>query len=89
VQKQRQVEPDGVQGQGTYNDPRKAVEVALNVKFSLIAIGTFGYTIPSSLKDTPTADLMLQGLGGRRELPISRGYYAQSSRAIYTQSSQF
>jgi hypothetical protein len=50
VQKQRQVEPDSVQGQGTYNDPRKAMKVAINVKFSLIAIGTLGCVMQFSAK---------------------------------------
>jgi len=28
-----------------YEEPRKAVEVAVNLKFSLIAVGTEGYVI--------------------------------------------
>ena len=53
VQKRRQTDPDS--GEPAYQDPRKAVAVAINAKFSLIAIGTYGYVIP-------IADLTRSGL---------------------------
>ncbi|EMD41642.1 hypothetical protein CERSUDRAFT_128592 [Gelatoporia subvermispora B] len=43
VQKRRQTDPDS--GEPAYQDPRKAVAVAVNAKFSLVAIGTYGGTV--------------------------------------------
>lgn len=46
VQKRRQIEPEeeGREGEssGAYQEPKRATKVAINSKFSLIAIGTHG-----------------------------------------------
>ena len=40
VQKRKQVDPGDVVGYG-YNEPRRAMAIALNPKFSLVAVGTY------------------------------------------------
>ncbi|TBU64752.1 RIC1-domain-containing protein [Dichomitus squalens] len=47
VQKRRQVDPGDVVGY-TYNEPRRAMAVALNPKFSLVATGTYNGTVEFS-----------------------------------------
>ncbi|TBU47374.1 RIC1-domain-containing protein [Dichomitus squalens] len=47
VQKRRQVDPGDVVGY-TYNEPRRAMTVALNPKFSLVATGTYNGTVEFS-----------------------------------------
>ncbi|PIL29662.1 hypothetical protein GSI_08299 [Ganoderma sinense ZZ0214-1] len=44
VQKRKQVDPGDVVGYA-YNEPRRAMAVALNPKFSLVAIGTYNGTV--------------------------------------------
>ncbi|KAF8973675.1 RIC1-domain-containing protein [Flammula alnicola] len=42
VQKQRRVEPDKIDTVRNYEEPKRATSIAINSKFSLIAIGTHG-----------------------------------------------
>ncbi|KAI0735483.1 RIC1-domain-containing protein [Earliella scabrosa] len=44
VQKRKQVDPGDVVGYA-YNEPRRAMTIALNPKFSMLAIGTFNGTV--------------------------------------------
>lgn len=46
MQKQRRIDPDEPRHERdrrVYEEPRRAVTVAVNGKFSLVAIGTLGY----------------------------------------------
>lgn len=43
VQKRRQVESSEKEVSRVYEEPKRATAVAVNNKFSLIAIGTYGY----------------------------------------------
>lgn len=43
VQKRKQVHPDEEPGTDDYEQPRRAVKVVINTKFSLIAVGTRWY----------------------------------------------
>lgn len=45
IQKRRQLDLDDTYEIFNYKEPRKAVEVSVNVKFSLIAVGMEGYLI--------------------------------------------
>ncbi|OBZ79139.1 Guanine nucleotide exchange factor subunit ric1 [Grifola frondosa] len=45
VQKRRQIEPDEEGDSFTYAEPRRAMVVAINAKFSIIAIGTYSGTV--------------------------------------------
>ena len=50
VQKRKQVHPDEGTGTDDYEQPRRAVKVVVNMKFSLVAVGTqwsviFGTTL--------------------------------------------
>ncbi|KAM5532186.1 hypothetical protein V8D89_014142 [Ganoderma adspersum] len=62
VQKRRQVDPGDVVGYA-YNEPRRAMAVALNPKFSLVAVGTYNGTVeftsfPSSDGAVPTPQVL-------------------------------
>ena len=47
VQKRRRKDPDELKdGEYPYDEPRRAMTVAINTRFSLIAIGTHGYVPP-------------------------------------------
>lgn len=48
VQKRRRVEPHD-QDDTSYFEPNRAVEIAMNAKFSLIAVGMFGYAFSHCL----------------------------------------
>jgi hypothetical protein len=43
IQKRKQLDLDDTHEIFSYKEPRRAVEVAVNVKFSLIAVGMEGY----------------------------------------------
>ncbi|KAF8139997.1 RIC1-domain-containing protein [Boletus edulis] len=64
VQKSRHIESDGSStGASTYEEPRRAVEVAVNARFSLVAIGTDSGTIeftafPSPEGPAPTPQII-------------------------------
>ena len=45
IQKRKQLDLEDTYEIFNYEEPRKAVEVAVNLKFSLIAVGTEGYVI--------------------------------------------
>ncbi|KII93321.1 hypothetical protein PLICRDRAFT_130973 [Plicaturopsis crispa FD-325 SS-3] len=45
VQKRRQVDPENPLEQPPYDEPRRAVAIAINAKFSLVAIGTHGGSV--------------------------------------------
>lgn len=45
IQKRRRLDLDDTYEIFNYKEPRKAVEVAVNLKFSLIAVGMEGYLI--------------------------------------------
>lgn len=49
VQKQRRIDPDKPRHERGrfYEEPRHAKAIAINAKFSLIAIGTLGYVLVS------------------------------------------
>ena len=47
IQKRRQLDLDDTHEVFNYEEPRKAVGVAINFKFSLIAVGMQGYLIQS------------------------------------------
>lgn len=58
VQKSRHIDSDGPSSGGpVYNEPRRAIEVAVNARFSLVAVGTYGWVgvvILSVKLTTPT-----------------------------------
>ncbi|KAG6381430.1 RIC1-domain-containing protein [Boletus reticuloceps] len=64
VQKSRHIDSDGSStGASTYEEPRRAVEVAVNARFSLVAVGTYSGTIeftafPSPEGPAPTPQII-------------------------------
>lgn len=42
AQKRRQVDSDDTHSLFDYDEPKRAVAVAVNIKFSLVAVGTHG-----------------------------------------------
>ncbi|KAI9572704.1 RIC1-domain-containing protein [Boletus coccyginus] len=54
VQKSRRIESDdSSSGVSIYNEPRRAVEVAVNARFSLIAVGTYSGSIEFTVFPSP------------------------------------
>lgn len=49
VQKRKQVHPDEGTGTVDYEQPRRAAKVVVNMKFSLIAVGTQWYVTSSHI----------------------------------------
>ncbi|KAH0838539.1 RIC1-domain-containing protein [Lanmaoa asiatica] len=64
VQKSRHIESDGSSsGSPVYNEPRRAVEVAVNARFSLVAVGTYSGCVeftafPSPEGPVPTPQII-------------------------------